>query len=79
MMTAPVSRDCRKQGPFTYARSLATTTVGIDHVYAHNFAGCQGRHDGAQGLGGASGTPDHAAEVIGVNPNLEDLPAASFA
>lgn len=62
-----------------YARSLATTTVGIDHVNAHIFAGCQGRHDGAQSLGGASGTPDHAAEVLGVNPNLEDLPATPFA
>src|SRR5437899_1300626 len=52
--------------------------VHVDEVDA-DAAATEGAHDGTQSAGGAAVAADHLAEVVGVDPDLEDAPAAQGA
>src|SRR5690606_38596871 len=54
----------------------SASPVGVDDVDADLLATGERTHDGAQRAGGPAATADHPAEVLGVDPHLQDVAVA---
>src|SRR5664280_1725189 len=57
-------------------RCALSQPVRVDDVDPHRLAAGEGTHHGTKGPGRAARTADDPTEVIGMDPNLEDLAAA---
>src|SRR5664280_434707 len=59
-------------------RCALSQPVRVDDVDPHRLAAGEGTHHGTKGPGRAARTADDPTEVIGMDPNLEDLAAAQI-
>src|SRR6185436_15249546 len=72
---------CRKMTPaypLSGAISVLSHTVRVDDVDPHRLATREGAHHGTEGTGGAAGAADDPTEVVGMDPDLEDLAATQL-
>src|SRR5699024_11202256 len=58
---------------------MTSTTIDIHHVDPDGSVGGQRVHHGPQRAGGAAGPADDPAQILGVDPDLEQVPAAQRA
>src|SRR6478609_9212386 len=75
---APRSSGTPLSGDSRGSRQRSAHAVGVDDVDAHVVVAREGADDGAQRARRAAGAADDAAEVVGVDPDLEQLTAAQL-